>query len=268
MLAVSFDSPYEYCKIPSIVVEDEDILNIILKYLTYFCPVVSKVDTFHNLQYHALRHESQYIILKDNKCIASCVCLLDLLNFMKNLIEKLVINTSFNDAQFFHGSAVVKNGICLCLIAPRGCGKSSLAFGLCQDGWGYVSDDLLLLHHNVIQPIPLPIELRKGIRIKSSFLSHLLFSKVGEKDVFLLPPTQEKVNTIRFVVLSNSNTSAIRKLTSGEAYFSLLSNLKVPYESSNLLKTLLFTAKKYVTYMLYNKDIYESLVLLDNLKNE
>lgn len=180
-----------------------------------------------------------------------------------------MIDASFNNAQIFHGSAVVKNGVCLCLIAPRGCGKSSLAFGLCQYGWQYVSDDLLLLHHDEIQPIPLPIELRRGIQIETSFLPQLLLSNIGEKDVFLLPTMHEKIKKIRFIVLDKSNSSSkLRKLTPGEAYVSLLSNLKVPFESHKLLKALLFTAQKYTTYVLYNKDIGESLLLLDELKNE
>lgn len=269
MRVVSFDSPYTYCKIPSIATDDDEIIDIILKYLIYFYPTVSEMVTYQPVQYHAVRYESRYLILKDNVCIANCACLIDFLDYIKCFIEKLAIDASPNDAQLFHGSAVIKNGVCLCLIAPSGFGKSSLAFGLCQRGWEYISDDILILCHDVIQPIPLPIELRRGIDIDDFFLSNLFSRNIGEKDIFVLPATHEKINKIIFVVLSKSNSSsALHQITAGESYISLLDNLKVPCESTKLLKKLLLTAKKYTTYILSNREIYESLALLDELKNE
>jgi hypothetical protein len=45
-----------------------------------------------------------------------------------------------------HGAALAKNGKGLLIIGPSGSGKSTLAVSLILEGWGFLTDDLILLY--------------------------------------------------------------------------------------------------------------------------
>jgi len=47
-----------------------------------------------------------------------------------------------------HGAGLTHNGNGYLLLGPSGSGKSSLALNLVEQGWGYASDDALVLHAN------------------------------------------------------------------------------------------------------------------------
>lgn len=269
MKVISFNPLNYYCKIPPLATESKEIVELILKYLMWFFPSVTEMETLQNLKYYIQQDQGHYLFFKEGKCFASCFDPYEFLCHLRGLVERHIMDVCPNDAQLFHGSAVVNNGVCLCILAPSGCGKSSLAFGLCQHGWEYVADDLLLLHDDMIQKIPLPIEFRKGIEIDSHFCSYQLGDGIGEKDIYVLPLTDATIDKIFIVVLIKSDSStSLRKMTAGEAYVSLLDNLKVTFSSTTFLRSILHTAKKHPVYSLSNCNMYEALSLLDNLKNE
>jgi hypothetical protein len=55
-----------------------------------------------------------------------------------------------------HGGAVERAGRSLSFIGPSGSGKSSLAAGLSELGWHYISDDLLALDPKTRELLPFP----------------------------------------------------------------------------------------------------------------
>jgi hypothetical protein len=47
-----------------------------------------------------------------------------------------------------HGAGLTNNGSGYLFLGPSGCGKSCLALSLVKQGWGYASDDSLLMNAN------------------------------------------------------------------------------------------------------------------------
>ncbi len=64
---------------------------------------------------------------------------------------------------FFHGSVVAKYNSASLILAPTMQGKTTLCTYLSLMGYTYISDDLVLVDHNMnIYPLPTPIKVRKN----------------------------------------------------------------------------------------------------------
>ena len=84
---------------------------------------------------------------------------------IQSLNKYLFDNASYSDRVFaLHGAAVEKNGECHIFLASTGSGKTTLTSYLTSCGFGYLTDDCILLDRDnfTVHPCPAPIQLRDG----------------------------------------------------------------------------------------------------------
>jgi len=84
---------------------------------------------------------------------------------VQSLNKYLFDNASYSDRVFaLHGAAVERNGECYIFLASTGSGKTTLTSYLTSCGFGYLTDDCILLDRDnfTVHPCPAPIQLRDG----------------------------------------------------------------------------------------------------------
>jgi hypothetical protein len=77
-----------------------------------------------------------------------------LYNFEKELT--IALQRKRPDLFFVHGAAVVYDGRCTILVGASGIGKSTLCWGLCNEGFAYLSDELAPINLRDMTVIPYP----------------------------------------------------------------------------------------------------------------
>lgn len=145
-----------------------------------------------------------------------------------------VVNDSFdlfekNKYAFFHGSTVSYGNKCILFIAPTLQGKTTLCTQMVQNGFTYLSDDLIIIDRRCnIYPFPVPIKLRKNKNIDTLGFSNN-FIKFDNKDNIILTYKAKK-DTQTIYIPSN-----IFLLSRDENSNNLIAEKSTPISSLNML---------------------------------
>ena len=125
-----------------------------LKYGNY----ISKTPTATNHTIHAIKTKNGYTIETPGISFNS--------NYPLYEIDKYVFDHTEYDPHVLalHGAAVEWKGKCHLFLAATTSGKTTLTSYLCENGFGYLTDDCILLDQQslCVHPFATPIQLRSG----------------------------------------------------------------------------------------------------------
>ncbi len=97
-------------------------------------------------QHHrSFLRRAQYVICGDGKELWTARRPKEVLPYVEWGINWRVIDTRADYLQL-HAATMARSGCGVILAAKSGCGKSTLAAGLLSRGWGYLSDEIALIH--------------------------------------------------------------------------------------------------------------------------
>jgi hypothetical protein len=134
-----------------------------------------------------------------------------------------------------HASGLERSGHALILAGRSGSGKTTMAAALTADGWGYMSDDTILLAPDTLEAVAVPYSLTVksgawpilGSRFPALELAPVHIRVDDQRVRYLSPPrrdfaTPRPVRWIGFPHRSTSSASSIRRLDRIEGIYRLL----------------------------------------------
>ncbi len=154
MKKVYLNLPFQSCF--SIQTESEQLIErLSMKYGTYAsCKPEKKIDFF--LTVKKFGNESQIITPNDEYTTSNPL----------SEIDRYVFDNNFYTPNIFalHGAAVEWQKKCHLFLAPTTSGKTTLTAFLTRLGFGYITDDCILLDRSnfCVHPFTTPIQLREG----------------------------------------------------------------------------------------------------------
>lgn len=165
----------------------------------------------------------------DNTEISTNSYIGELISFINGRIESQLM-FDYKDMLLLHGSCVQLNGVAVCILAPTNTGKSTLALYLCNNGFSYNSDDIIVIN-DVSVPIPvrLPLEIRNSFEISNKLLQPISIenryysaTKIGITNLQYDDSPMEKMV---FLFLDNESHN-VEKTSGAECYKKILLSLK------------------------------------------
>ena len=109
-------------------------------------------------------------------------------NELRHLLVEEALRRS--DAIAIHSAAVGKDGRAIVVVGESGAGKTTLSLQLASDGWGYLTDDVVVLDpRGRLLPFPKPLGIKDADRY-THFERHFagLVWPPPPTDLFLIPP--------------------------------------------------------------------------------
>lgn len=117
---------------------------------------------------------------------------IELMRLIRELFFSLI--TSVNDCCFLHAACVANDEMAIAITGNKFAGKTTMCLNLLRHGWGFVSNDKLILHrknHAITQCYGLPISLRIREGTKELYSDKLGNMKFDEEDNrYYLSPSQ------------------------------------------------------------------------------
>lgn len=161
-------------------------------------------------------------------------------SFIRERIEAQ-LEFDYRDDVLLHGACVCLNDTALCILAPTGTGKSTLAMHLCTDGFTYYSDDLVIIKDNLPLAVRLPLEFRKGGEISDSVLGRIgkdgIYTTSEKFGVTDIVRSDNKILKTAYVFL-DSEKHDLTEIHGAECLRRLLLSLKCGNVSSDLIDKL------------------------------
>jgi hypothetical protein len=142
----------------------------------------------------------------------------------------------------FHAALLHRDGKSVAIVGPSHSGKSTLAAGLWQSGWGFLCDDLTIVADRKAIPGPRRVSLRLESR---PLLDKALWARMSSTDGYFkhaqgwlfqpmqidgAEPTMVDLTAVVFLNRNGAATDAMQKLNPAQAAMALL-----PY--TNLVRT-------------------------------
>lgn len=139
----------------SLLLADDSLVSMLsLQYGRYFHPADRKTADFititHTDQTYTLRYQEKIWHSPHP---------------LEELSEILFYNTVYDDSVFaLHGAAVEYHGKAIVFLGATTTGKTTLTAYLTQNGFGYLTDDCVLIDRSdlTVHPVTTPIHLREG----------------------------------------------------------------------------------------------------------
>ena len=131
------------------------VAQLKMKYGKY---ILEGKQTCTSLIIKAIRDETNYELLFNGQCYRTVSALQE--------IDRIIFeNVKYDDRVFaLHGAAVEWRSMAYLFLAPTMSGKTTLTSFLVNQGFGYLTDDCVLLDRNDfrVYPFSTPIQLRRG----------------------------------------------------------------------------------------------------------
>lgn len=114
-----------------------------------------QADTRYHLVANTTPKGTTYHLLRDDKHLYTTGRPRDLLSLVESNISQAVIH-HFRDLLILHAGAVAQDGVGVIIGGEPGMGKSTLVAGLVHAGFGYLSDEIVLLCPRTLRLIGFP----------------------------------------------------------------------------------------------------------------
>jgi hypothetical protein len=177
---------------------------------------------------------SEIRLIHENRIAGRCASLENLAPLLHGLLG-LRSTRSYPYLFAIHASGLERSGNALILAGRSGSGKTTMAAALMADGWGYMSDDTILLRNVSLEAVAVPysLTLKRGAwpLLESRFpaLERIpTHCRSDEQLVRYLPPVPRNfakplpIRWIGFPHRSTSDVSSMRRLSRIEGIYRLL----------------------------------------------
>jgi coenzyme PQQ synthesis protein D (PqqD) len=164
-------------------------------------------------------------LLQDGRVLGSCVARHGLAPLVQGIVGRLALRR-YSYCMALHAAGLMAPEGVLLIAGRKGSGKTTLSAALLAAGWGYLSDDTILLHARTLDAVAVPYSL--GIKAGSWPLLAGLYPSLdrmaihrredGEVIRYFCPPRENyalprSVRWIAFPTRSANSRSTIRQLT-------------------------------------------------------
>ncbi|WP_160148497.1 hypothetical protein [[Leptolyngbya] sp. PCC 7376] len=226
--------------------------------LSIFDHLLSDSQSNPIAKFSAIQSQSEYelsqLIQGDSKLVFS-TSQLDV--FTTQLKYHLVTTLLENTSQFlwFHAAAAAKNNEAIWLLAPPGGGKSSIVLLLVQEGWQYLSDDVVALDLVTNQLIGFPQTPRPRKSINKWIQDKNQINSIA-KEIVTIPIEKVQaspceVKGIVFLKYHSESTIALEKLSSSQAVIKLLEQtINFPLHKQSAMNALVDLSAQTQAYQL------------------
>lgn len=132
------------------------IYEVVLKNFGFFIDEAADINNpdFH-YELKLGKEESTYTIIRNKTTVLDCE---DIGMFVYRLEKDITVEIQYlcSSLFFMHGAALEKNGEVLLLTGRSGAGKSTTTWGLLNNGFNYLSDELAPINLDSLQISPYP----------------------------------------------------------------------------------------------------------------
>lgn len=186
--------------------EIEEIIHPLLKHLESHPGDTQQIENLY-----VLLDKKKYLLLQGNELVDYC----DEKSGLAPMIHANILKLAYGHADFLlaiHAGAVYKDGNCMVLPAISGSGKSTLTAALLKEGYGYCTDDMVLLSRDehLIRPVPVSLGVKEGAwPVLSSIFPDInelpIYKRADNKFIrYLSPPIETlPVNTEQSFSVTN-----------------------------------------------------------------
>ena len=178
------------------------------------------------------------------------------------IIELIGKNRKYDESVYaMHGAAVEKDGQAYLFLARTGTGKTTLTAYLTLNGFGYITDDCILVHKDNlnISPCSTPIQMREGgLKVLKSYFTDFDEELKQVSDRYALFPNKcvEKTLPIKEIFfIKRTDTNEIRELSSMEKNQLLLKSSLTEHKLSADILRFVSKLSKVKCYELKYKDL-------------
>lgn len=147
----------------AITCEDEQDAQALLKYF-YHCQERTPCDLLPQTHYLVTHPDVvQWRIFRDGALLCEPIYKQEVAEALMQDFTSCLIDGNHRQAAL-HAAALARNGRAVLIPASSGSGKSTLAAWLLAHGWGYLTDELVLLdaQNGTLQGLPRPLALKQG----------------------------------------------------------------------------------------------------------
>ena len=198
-----------------IVTDDNNIFDgLLLKYGKY-ATIYAGEETPNNT-IEAYTNENGYTVKYKNEIyyVTSAI---------QAIIELIGKNRKYDESVYaMHGAAIEKDGQAYLFLARTGTGKTTLTAYLTLNGFGYITDDCILVHKDNlnISPCSTPIQMREGgLKVLKSYFPDFdeELKQVSDRYALFSGRCIERTLPIKEIFFINrTDTNEIRELSSME----------------------------------------------------
>lgn len=183
------------------------------------------------------------------------------LKMLASLFEKIISENHV----VLHGSSCEKNGKVFVFLGRKGSGKSTLVFHLIENGYNYISDDLIIIDNGKIIPFPLPVFLKDNNYYP---INHTHNWEKVENFVYKTNKCLNRVLNIDYVYLINYNLKVkndINEVSNSSLKFSKIINNVKHY---NDISDVIYYLKKVIDETRIYELTYNSIYYINEIFDE
>jgi hypothetical protein len=174
-----------------------------------------------------IRVEGGYELRGEEAVILGGTPVEPILHFVKDEV-RLHFMRSRPDLLWLHAGAVERGGFALLLSGPSGQGKSTLATLLNQQGWKYMSDDVVPVRTDNDSAVPFPQAPSRRLHPGREVSSNEVVTLPRERALLKaeqISRAEVPIKAIAFITYDSNGPTAVERLSQGRSAFALLSNL-------------------------------------------
>lgn len=179
-----------------------------------------------------------------------------------------------DDWMFLHGSAILYKNSANIFLAKTGMGKTTTVKFLCDNGYEYLSDDLIPINKKKLDvaAYPLPICSRDNINInmEKNYIPLILNKKNEKEKKYLIHPKRyadiEKTYDINAIFILNRSVKTekveLQKIDGSSAFKTVLNNLSIFCNISETGKNLSKIVKQANVYIINYNNSFEYINMI------